>query len=309
MNMASRFVSTCIALFLAGLPSAPAQAQTSLEKLRQSLIAPWLITVQGDIRGGLLRINEIAQESEGSYVLNATHGGIDGEPHAARVELIQSSQELRLVLRSSEGNLFFFRQLPGGDFGGTFRSARGVELPVTLVKLTEDQVPQKAREASARMAARVFADEDKDWGVAQTNTTRSGRLHAPTPTTIPGAKTIRTMELRAMLGQSPPPVLIDVLGGDGHRTITGALWLREPGEATIGYAGTERFRQDLEKLTMGRKSASLVFFCLSSECWMSYNASLRAIEIGYTNVHWYRGGTNAWQRAGFGMREAEPYRR
>lgn len=291
------------------LPAAPAHAQSSMDKLRQLLIAPWLITVQGDNRGGLLRINEIAQESEGSYVLNAMHGWIDGVPQPARVELIQSSQDLRLVLRSGEGNLFFFRQLPSGEFGGTFRSARGAELPAMLEKLTEDQVQQKAREATARMAARVFADEDKDWGVPPTSTARSGRLHAPTPLTIPGAKTIRTMELRAMLGQSPQPILIDVLGGDGHRTIAGALWLREPGEATIGYAGTERFRQDLDKLTMGRKSAPLVFFCLSSECWMSYNASLRAIEIGYTNVLWYRGGTASWQRAGFDMREAEPYRR
>ena len=112
-----------------------------------------------------------------------------------------------------------------------------------------------------------------------------------------------------MQGQSPLPILIDVLGGNGHRTISGAYWLNEPGEATIGRAGMERFREDLEKLTQGRKSAVLVFLCLSSECWMSYNASLRAVELGYTSVHWYRGGTAAWQRAGFEMREAAPYRR
>ena len=31
---------------------------------------------------------------------------------------------------------------------------------------------------------------------------------------------------------------------------------------------------------------------------MSYNAALRAIHAGYGNVHWYRGGLEAWQRAG-----------
>ena len=31
---------------------------------------------------------------------------------------------------------------------------------------------------------------------------------------------------------------------------------------------------------------------------MSYNASLRAINLGYTNVLWYRGGIEAWKQAG-----------
>ena len=31
---------------------------------------------------------------------------------------------------------------------------------------------------------------------------------------------------------------------------------------------------------------------------MSYNASLRAIALGYTNVLWYRGGIEAWKQAG-----------
>jgi PQQ-dependent catabolism-associated CXXCW motif protein len=296
-------------LLLAWLPAVPAQGQLTLQGLREALIAPWLIAIPGDQRDGLLRIEEIAQESAGSYVLSATHGWIDGVQQPVRIELIQSGEELRLIVRSREGNLYFFRRLPGGSFDGTFKSARGAERPVTLERLTEDQVQKKARESSARMAARTFADEDRDWGVAPTTATRGGRLHAPTPTTIPGAKTIRTMELRAMLGQSPSPVLIDVLGGNGHRTIAGAHWLREPGEATFGNAEKERFREDLERLTVGRKSVPIVFFCLSSECWMSYNAALRAIDLGYTGVYWYRGGTTAWQRAGFAMREAEPYRR
>ncbi len=37
---------------------------------------------------------------------------------------------------------------------------------------------------------------------------------------------------------------------------------------------------------------------LSRECWVSYNAALRAINAGYTNVLWYRGGIEAWKAAG-----------
>jgi PQQ-dependent catabolism-associated CXXCW motif protein len=285
-------------------------AQRSLAQLQKELIAPWLVTVQGEDRDRLLRINEIAQESEGSYLVSATYGWADGVQQPVRIEMIRSSQELRLIFRSTAGdNVYSFRQLPSGDFTGTVKPTRGAEKPARLEKLAEDQVGQKAQETSRRVAARVFADEDKDWGVAPTKSPRTGRMHAPTPKELPGAKTIRTMELRAMQGHSPAPVLIDVLGGDGHRTIPGARWLKGAGEGALDKLKIDQLRVDLEKITGGRETAPIVFFCLSSECWLSYNAGLRAIEMGYTNVHWYRGGTEAWNRAGFETQEAEPYRR
>lgn len=284
-----------------------AHAQRSLEKLRQELIAPWLMTVQGEDRTRLLRINEIAEESPGSFLLNATWGFTDGTQGIVRVELIHSGKELRLLVRSAGETLVSLLQSPDGNFAGVLRHARGTERPVTLEKLSEREVPQKVKEAAAKAAAQVFADETKDWGVPPRKQVRTDRYHAPTPKELPGAKTIRTMELRAMQSQSPAPVLIDVLGGDGHRTLRGAYWLRGAGLGTD--AETERLRLDLEKLTGGRKAEPIVFFCLSSECWLSYNAGLRAIELGYTNVYWFRGGTEAWKRAGFEMREAEPYRR
>lgn len=308
MAMTSRFSLAC-AMLLAAAHCAVAQPQRSLAQLQQELIAPWLMTVKGESRNRLLRINEISQDTEGAFLVNGNFGWVDGTPSITRIELIQTAQDLVLIARTGGNSLISVRRSPDGTFAGTFRSSQGRESAASLQKLSEDQLQQAVQDTSAKMAARTFADEDKDWGVAPTKSPRSGRLHAPTPRELPGAKTIRTMELRAMQGKSPVPILIDVLGGDGHRTIVGARWLREPGEATFGNAEQQRFREDLEKLTAGRKSAPIVFFCLSSECWMSYNAGLRALEMGYTNVHWYRGGTAAWQRAGFEMREAEPYRR
>ena len=31
---------------------------------------------------------------------------------------------------------------------------------------------------------------------------------------------------------------------------------------------------------------------------LAYNASLRAVKLGYSNVLWYRGGHEAWRLAG-----------
>jgi PQQ-dependent catabolism-associated CXXCW motif protein len=306
--MANRSLLASLALLIA-LQAPIAQAQRSLAQLRKDLLAPWLLTVEGEKRTSLLTIREIAQESEGSYLLNARYGWTDGVQAIVAIELIQSAQELRLILRTSAGALISVRRTSQDGFEGTLKSGRGAEKAVRLERLAENQLQEKIRESRAAVMTQVFADEDRDWGVAPTGTPRSGRMHAPTPKELPGAKTITAMELRALRDQSPAPILIDVLDGDGHRTIPGAHWLREPGKAVFGQAEADGFRQDLEKLTKGRKSAPIVFFCLSSECWLSYNAGLRAIELGYTNVSWFRGGTAAWQRAGFETRESEPFRR
>nr|WP_146910579.1 rhodanese-like domain-containing protein [Arenimonas daejeonensis] len=57
----------------------------------------------------------------------------------------------------------------------------------------------------------------------------------------------------------------------------------------------------MQQATQGRKDRPMVFYCQSTQCWMSYNAALRAINLGYTKVLWYRGGIEAWQQAGLPM--------
>ncbi len=58
------------------------------------------------------------------------------------------------------------------------------------------------------------------------------------------------------------------------------------------------FGEYLQRTTHGDRSRLIVTYCAGVQCWGSYNAALRAIRMGYTNVHWYRGGIEAWQQAG-----------
>jgi rhodanese-related sulfurtransferase len=51
----------------------------------------------------------------------------------------------------------------------------------------------------------------------------------------------------------------------------------------------------------------MVFYCVDSECWLSYNAALRAIALGYTNVMWYRGGIASWRTAEGPMAQSDPF--
>ena len=78
-----------------------------------------------------------------------------------------------------------------------------------------------------------------------------------------------------------------------------AVWLKGAGRAQSYFDRTQiRLEDKLTELTGNDKSHTVVFFCLGSKCWLSYNASLRAIHAEFTNVYWYRGGLDSWKRAG-----------
>lgn len=144
-----------------------------------------------------------------------------------------------------------------------------------------------------------FADEDRDWGVTPTRDIRQPPYSAPTPTQIPGAVSISTMELQTKLTGVPALVLVDVASGDGHVTLQGAYWLPGAGRGSHYFDPLQaQLAGYLNQLSQGDKSRPLVFFCVNAQCWLSYNASLRAAALGYVRVYWYRGGIEAWRVAG-----------
>ena len=143
------------------------------------------------------------------------------------------------------------------------------------------------------------ADEAADHGVPPQSALRAAEHHAPTPLTAPGARTVATAELRRILQAEPRPVLIDVLGGDGHATLPGAAWLPGAGRGESFEDGLQqRLGQALAVLTGGDRARPVVFYCASAQCWLSYNAALRAVRLGYGSVLWYRGGIEAWGASG-----------
>ena len=150
-------------------------------------------------------------------------------------------------------------------------------------------------------------DEDRDWGVAPTKQFRTADYHAPTPREIPGGRVVGTLELSKMLGQQPRPWLIDVLGGSVHRTVDGAFWMAGAGAGDMTKDEEKRFLNAIAGFAGGDKNRALVFLCVDSQCWLSYNAALRAIAAGYTNVMWYRGGVAAWRQAGLTMTFTDPF--
>ena len=140
--------------------------------------------------------------------------------------------------------------------------------------------------------------ESQDFGVQAISRLHDGAPHSPTPTSIPGGKVISTQELAMNMTQNPQSMAIfDILGGS--ETLPMATFAT-PAAASGAFNDQvqQNFGQYLQKVTAGNKSKPVVMYCLNPHCWMSYNAALRAINMGYTNVLWYRGGIDAWKAAG-----------
>jgi len=145
----------------------------------------------------------------------------------------------------------------------------------------------------------AFADETRDWGVEPTETLKGHPYNVPTPRAIPGARVISTLQLKALLDAGDSVVVIDVLNSRVRTTVPGAYWMPGAGNGRFNEALTSAFAAALEILSLGDKTRPLAFLCVGSECWESYNATLRAVSAGYTDVIWYRGGSSAWASAGF----------
>ena len=152
--------------------------------------------------------------------------------------------------------------------------------------------------SSNALGADAESEESRSWGVAPAAEFRASNYHAPTPDAIPGARIITTAELQEALERGPRPFLIDVLSGPAHPTLPGSVWLHNGGLGDFNAAEEKRFLDTVALIAGHDKARPLVFFCSGARCWLSYNAALRAARAGYSNVHWYRGGIEAWRGAG-----------
>ena len=89
------------------------------------------------------------------------------------------------------------------------------------------------------------------------------------------------------------------------RQIPGSVWLPNVGLGALTPELEGYFRTRLDALTKGDRGRGLLFYCLA-DCWMSWNAAKRALEMGYGRVYWFRDGVDGWAEAGLPTEEAKP---
>jgi rhodanese-related sulfurtransferase len=119
-----------------------------------------------------------------------------------------------------------------------------------------------------------------------------------TPRALPGASIPTAQEVAALLKKGA--TMYDTRTQEEYNTrrIQGARFVPyvEKSRKEVGY--DEKIDSfDLTKIDQDR-NAHVIFACNGAECWKSYKAAALAVNAGYKNVYWFRGGFPEWSIAG-----------
>jgi rhodanese-related sulfurtransferase len=119
-----------------------------------------------------------------------------------------------------------------------------------------------------------------------------------TPTSLPGAKVIDAAEARDLIAKGVP--VYDVRVADEYETahVPDAISVpyKEGSAKEVGFdSADDQFA--LNKLPKD-KNAPFMMYCDGTICWKSYKSATVAIQAGWKNVYWFRGGFPEWKEAG-----------
>lgn len=120
-----------------------------------------------------------------------------------------------------------------------------------------------------------------------------------TPTVLKGGKVIDTVTAKQMAA-TKGVFLFDM------RSAVNYGKGRLPGAKSLPYRENSEFKAEFDatkdqfdlKALPAEKSATILFYSDGPTGWKSYKAAVLAIKAGYTNVHYYRNGTDDWVKAG-----------
>ncbi len=124
-----------------------------------------------------------------------------------------------------------------------------------------------------------------------------------TPTVLEGGKIISAEEMKSIVDQQSAAIF-DVRNpinyGKGH--ISNVTSLPYSGEVikVIGYDPPKDII-DMSKLPSD-KNTTVIFHSHGDTGWKSYIAAVLAINSGYQNVMWFRGGFGEWESRGYSVR-------
>lgn len=153
---------------------------------------------------------------------------------------------------------------------------------------------------------------------AEPDAYRDGAYNAPVPATLKGAEVLTAAQAESLwragvafvdvLPQVPrPPNLpATAIWRDApHADIPRSLWLPDTGYARLAPAMRDYLERGLLKALDGDRARPVVIYC-KRDCWMSWNAAKRALEMGFTRVAWFPDGVEGWSEAGLPLEPRKP---
>ena len=166
---------------------------------------------------------------------------------------------------------------------------------------------------SLLIALVIVAHSQASGNIIEPQDYRMSDYRTPTPATLAGATVVDAVEVHALIKDNKQTVLIDVLPLERKppdfppdrlwRTpprynLPSSVWLPNIGDGPISPSFEQYFVENLDNIISAKYNPPLVFYCLV-DCWMSWNAAKRALELGYNNVYWFPGGTDEWEAMGY----------
>jgi hypothetical protein len=178
------------------------------------------------------------------------------------------------------------RVWPYGTVRGVFPDDAGSDVNVAQTR--------RYQEALRLAGLRDHAEEDADFATPADRALHQ-EIAGRTPTTVPGAATIRTADLRALIA-ARHPLIIDAGTFWWGRSLPGAVVLWPAGVGgSVTDATQERLRGAMQALTGGNLATPMVAVGFNAEFYDGRNLALRLVALGYRQVAWYRGGREAWE--------------
>jgi adenylate cyclase len=150
------------------------------------------------------------------------------------------------------------------------------------------------------------ASEDADTGLPMTEGVRSANLIGRTPMGAPGVSTIKTSQLRAMIGDGRGnasgelPLLLSTNCSHCLRvTIPGTNFVPDAyRNGVLDDAKRQVLKVLVERLLHGDRTRRVITYSWNAGFWDARNLAIELGSLGYPNVSWYRGGLEAWDVAG-----------
>jgi adenylate cyclase len=135
---------------------------------------------------------------------------------------------------------------------------------------------------------------------------RSANLIGLTPIGAPGVSTIKTSELRALIGDGEG-------GASGELPLvlstncSNCLRIAIPGtnfvpaayrNGVLDDAKRQALKVLIDQLLHGDRTRRVITSSWNAAFWDARNLAIELVALGYPNVSWYRGGLEAWDVAG-----------
>lgn len=135
------------------------------------LVALWLVTVEGDARAGILRVQGAEERPDGSVALKGRYGFADGNLGAVSAEITQAPEGRKLSLTTNADSVIVAVQAADGAFSGTITYKSGVVKPVQLAKTSAAELATLAKASPTEGSAARGPGAAKGAGAASSGIT------------------------------------------------------------------------------------------------------------------------------------------